>query len=58
MLIMAILVQNRSSGLGSAFGGSGVIQVKKRGAEKVLYYVTIVLAVSFVATSLVFIFIR
>lgn len=58
LLIMAVIVQNRSSGLGSTFGGSGVIHVKKRGAEKVLFYITIVLAVLFVATSLVFIFVR
>jgi len=58
LLILSILVQNRASGLGSAFGGSGVIHVKKRGAEKVLFIATIVLAAIFVLISIVFIFVR
>ncbi len=58
LLILAILVQNRSSGLSSTFGGSGTIQVKKRGAEKVLYNATIVLAVIFVACAILALFVR
>lgn len=57
LLILAILVQNRSSGLSSAMGGAE-FQVTKRGAEKVVYQATIVLAVLFVLTSLAFIFVR
>jgi preprotein translocase subunit SecG len=58
LLILAILVQNRSSGLSSTFGGSGTIQVKKRGAEKVLYNATIVLAVIFVACAILALVVR
>lgn len=58
LLILAILVQNRSSGLSSTFGGSGTIQVKKRGAEKVLFNATIVLAVLFVLSSILALFVR
>lgn len=58
LLILAILVQNRSSGLSSTFGGSGAIHVKKRGAEKVLFQATIVLAVLFVASSILALFVR
>lgn len=58
LLILSILVQNRSSSLGSTFGGSDTFHVTKRGAEKVLYQATIVLAVLFVLTSLAFIFVR
>lgn len=58
LLILAILVQNRSSGLSSAMGGNENFQVTKRGAEKVIYQATIVLAVLFVVSSLAFIFIR
>lgn len=58
LLVFSILVQNKSSGLGSAMGGNGVVRVTKRGAEKVLYRSTIVLAVLFVLTSLAFIFVR
>jgi len=58
LLILSILVQNRSSGLSSTFGGSGAIQVKKRGAEKVLFNATIILAVLFVASAILGLFIR
>jgi len=34
LLIITILLQNRGSGLGSAFGGEGNIYMAKRGAEK------------------------
>lgn len=58
LLILGILVQNRSSGLSSTFGGSGTIHVKKRGAEKVIFQATIVLAVLFVASSILALFVR
>lgn len=58
LLIVAILVQNRSSGLSSTFGGSDTFHVTKRGAEMVIYRATIVLAVLFVLSSLAFIFVR
>ncbi|MCL4405708.1 MAG: preprotein translocase subunit SecG [Firmicutes bacterium] len=58
LLILAILVQNRSSGLSATFGGSGTIHVKKRGAEKVLFNTTIILAVLFVASSVLALFVR
>lgn len=57
LLILAIMVQQRSSGLSATFGGSGPIQVKKRGAEKVLFNATIVLGVLFVLSSLAFLFV-
>ena len=53
LLVIAILLQQRGSGLSSAFGGgSGLEYSTKRGAEKILFYATIVLAILFVATSL------
>jgi protein translocase SecG subunit len=58
LLVIAILIQNRSSGLSSTFGGQGAISTTKRGPEKVVYRATIVLAVLFVASSLAFIFVR
>lgn len=48
MLIIAILLQNQGSGLGTAFGGESNFYRTKRGAEQVLFYLTIVLAVVFV----------
>lgn len=46
-----ILLQGSSSGLGSAFGGSSGYHTK-RGMEKTLFYLTIVLAVLFSASSI------
>ena len=51
LLIVAILLQNRGTGLGSAFGGSGGVYLTKRGLEKKLFIATIVLAVLFFALS-------
>jgi len=47
LLIITILLQNRGSGLGSAFGGEGNIYMAKRGAEKFIFFATIALAVAF-----------
>jgi preprotein translocase subunit SecG len=52
LLIAAILLQQRGSGLGAAFGGEGNVFRTKRGIEKSLFYVTIVLAVMFLASGL------
>lgn len=58
LLILAILAQNRSSGLSAAIGGqAGAIKSTKRGAEKVVYNLTVVLAIIFVGLSLAFIFV-
>lgn len=52
LLIIAILMQNRGSGLGSAFGGQDSIAHKKRGAEKGIFIITIILSVVFLGTAL------
>ena len=52
LLIVAILLQNRGTGLGSAFGGSGGVYLTKRGLEKKLFIATIVLAV-FILRSII-----
>lgn len=57
LMVLAILSQNRSSGLSATFGGTGDFYVEKRGAEKILYVSTIVLAVAFVGLALLAIFI-
>ena len=51
LLTMAVLVQQKGSGLSSAFGGSGIEYSTKRGAEKLFFYATIVLAVLFLTVS-------
>lgn len=46
-LIIFILLQQRGSGLGSAFGGESNIYLTKRGAEKTIFILTIILAILF-----------
>ena len=58
ILIVAVLLQARGSGLGSAFGGDNMIFRTKRGIEKSLHIVTIVLVVIFLGLSLGLIFIK
>lgn len=52
LLSFAILVQHRTSGLTSTFGGSGAVVVQRRGAERVLFTVTIWLSALFFVLSL------
>lgn len=53
LLMASILMQSKGAGLGSTFGGSGGgVYLTKRGLEKKLFIVTIVLAVIFILLSL------
>ncbi len=52
LLIIVILLQSKGSGLGSAFGGSSSVYLTKRGAEKKLFYATVILATLFFLISL------
>ena len=52
LLIVAILLQQRGTGLGAAFGGAGDVFRTKRGIEKGLFYATIVLSVLFFISAL------
>lgn len=51
LLVVTILLQQRGAGLGSAFGGEGGVYYKKRGAEKIIFIATIVLAILFVLSA-------
>ena len=51
-LITAILLQNRAEGLGLMFGGGGEAFRSKRGMQKVLHNLTIVLVVVLAVLSL------
>jgi preprotein translocase subunit SecG len=57
LLVAAILLQQRGSGLGLAFGGQGNVYRSRRGVEKLLFVATIVLAVLFCAAALATVFI-
>ncbi len=47
LLIVLILIQQRGSGIGSIFGGDDAVYRTKRGAEKIIFVATIVVAVLF-----------
>ncbi|TAL20056.1 preprotein translocase subunit SecG [Patescibacteria group bacterium] len=47
LLIGAVLLQGRGSGLGAVFGGDSNVYRTKRGLERLLYRATIVLAAIF-----------
>jgi preprotein translocase subunit SecG len=51
-LITAVLLQQRGTGLGGAFGGEVTAYRSRRGIERTLFRLTIVLAVLFVVFSL------
>lgn len=52
LLIVAILLQQRGSGLGAAFGGGSEVFRTKRGVEKILHYATIAIAILFFGNAL------
>lgn len=60
LLISAILLQRTGTGLGEAFGGGGsdIGFHTRRGFEKLLFQVSIVLTVFFVASILAALFVR
>ncbi len=51
LLALLILLQHRASGLSAAFGGTGTAFVQRRGAEKVLFRLTIWIATAFFVLS-------
>ncbi len=52
-LILTILFQVRGGGLGGIFGQASTVFRTKRGVEKTLFQLTIVLAVLFIIISIV-----
>ncbi len=53
LLVLVVLLQNRGTGLGSAFGGEGNVYRTKRGLEKILSIATIILAIVFLTVALI-----
>ena len=51
-LILAVLLQVRGGGLGGIFGQADTVYRTKRGVEKTLFQITIVLVALFVIISL------
>ncbi len=52
LMILAILLQQRGASLGAGFGSSGELYTTRRGLDKNLFEVSIVLAVVFVLSIL------
>ncbi len=48
LLITTILLQQRGTGLGDAFGAGSEVFTSRRGAEKILYYLSLVFGISFI----------
>lgn len=52
-LIFLILLQSKGAGLGTAFGGDMGFYGTKRGAEKLMFVLTIIIAAIFLLLSIV-----
>jgi protein translocase SecG subunit len=61
VIIVAVLIQQRGTGVGSLFGGpsssGGEYYRARRGVEKLLFYLTIIMAIFLVITSILFLYI-
>lgn len=52
LLILSILLQSRGAGLSGTFGGDSAVYTTRRGPEKMLYWITVVLALIFVGLAI------
>ncbi|HRY60163.1 MAG TPA: preprotein translocase subunit SecG [Patescibacteria group bacterium] len=52
LLILSILLQSRGAGLSGTFGGDSAVYSTRRGPEKFLYWLTIILALCFVGLAI------
>ena len=50
LLVILILVQTRGASLGAGLGGSGEINTVRRGSDKTLHQLTIILVLIFAAS--------
>ncbi len=57
LLILVIIIQQKGSGLGASFGGDMGFYRTKRGAEKLLFYATIVIVFVFIIFSIIGLFV-
>ncbi|MFA6098013.1 MAG: preprotein translocase subunit SecG [Patescibacteria group bacterium] len=58
LLVTVILLQNQGAGLSTALGGDGNVYRTKRGFEKSLFVVTIVISILFFGVAVANILIR
>ncbi|MDD3773805.1 MAG: preprotein translocase subunit SecG [Patescibacteria group bacterium] len=53
LLVISILLQQRSTSLGGAFGGESAVYHTRRGIEKILFWLTIIFGLVFVTLALI-----
>ncbi len=53
LLILLILIQTRGASLGAGLGSSGEVNTVRRGSDKTLHQLTIILVVIFAASILI-----
>ena len=51
ILTILVLIQNRGAGLSGVFGGDSAVFSQRRGSERILHIVTIIVAVSFLVAA-------
>ena len=51
-MVLLVLLQERGSGMGEAFGDSGGFASQRRGVERGIFIVTIIVLALFIAVSL------
>lgn len=51
-LVISVLLQQRGTALGSAFGGGGGFYSTRRGIQKNLFWATIIFGILFIALAL------
>lgn len=47
LMVILILVQTRGASLGAGLGGAGEINTERRGTDKTIYQLTIIMAIVF-----------
>jgi len=57
-LVVLVVMQSKGAGLGSTFGGEMGFYGTKRGAEKTLFILTIIVATLFLLTALIGVIIK
>ena len=57
-LVVLIVLQSKGTGMGSTFGGDMGFYGTKRGAEKMLFVMTIIVSFLFLSTALISVIIK
>jgi protein translocase SecG subunit len=58
LLTVIVLVQSKDEGLSATFQANQSFQATRRGAEKVIFITTVILAILFIANAALFVFFK